>query len=983
MSNLDRNHSLSHHAGPGDSSGGSVSESLKTLIAHLANQIADADQRHADMLEEMQARLRSLGIEARAIHDRVPGEYLPAFTRIEEGMQLLAERLAASQDAWPGHRGVAELPAADTQLDSDHPADTASDAATDVSGLAHRDDGFDSAGPWSREAAEALADLYHSGSALPTGSTPGPGADQPAELDDVRSSRASTSAIEIERGWLEDRFAEIARRIEHSLADIRPDSSLLAFGRRFEQFEARMETVLADVATRSDVDGLRLVEAHITELAQHLELTQRQLGRLDGIEARLAAVADKLAHPSNPPQGSTPPLQAAQLEDIIAQAADRVAAQLAGSGVGPGSDYQTIAVRAAEEAVSRIIGDGRRPEQAAGGGEDLRVLIEGLIREHRHGEEQTAAVLDTMQQAMISLLDRIDGSETHAQEARATAPSFAGFGGDLRNSTDLRLSSPPEERFAPAEPKPATPSLAASAAVAAEPVQPPKSSIDRLRQEFIADAQRAKLRAQAEAVEEAAVASAPAAAKSGKPGKPASAQAQKKPSNPSTKSSLGGMPIKKILVAALGLVILFQGANLILARRKAEAPKPAAAQTLPVAPAPGKSSADAPRGQPSLLNPSADRAPVADPGREGTAAGSRDAQPAEHERPGATRPAGPAKFTLPTVPGRPATVPETVVDDLSLGEPQTDRTEQVIAAASQDWAPRVPLGIALDETSDPPTPFGLAKLQQQQQMAIASSRLGAAAARTTPSALLPEMAVTPVGLVSANAEKPALGRSALELPPATVGPLSLRLAAANGDPSAEFEVGARLAEGKGTDQSFKEAVKWYTRSANQGFAQSQFRLATLYERGLGVKTDLGRARVWYGRAAEQGNVKAMHNIAVLSAGSKSSAPDYAAAAHWFGEAAARGLADSQFNLAVLYDAGLGVAQDQGLAYQWFALAARSGDKEAVRRRDLARSAMSPAAAAAIDKRVASWQPLAVDPMANDARVAGEAWKGRANSQSEG
>ena len=45
-----------------------------------------------------------------------------------------------------------------------------------------------------------------------------------------------------------------------------------------------------------------------------------------------------------------------------------------------------------------------------------------------------------------------------------------------------------------------------------------------------------------------------------------------------------------------------------------------------------------------------------------------------------------------------------------------------------------------------------------------------------------------------------------KLPPATVGPFSLRIAAAKGDASAQFEVASRLAEGKGLDQDLKEAV---------------------------------------------------------------------------------------------------------------------------------------------------------------------------------
>ena len=189
------------------------------------------------------------------------------------------------------------------------------------------------------------------------------------------------------------------------------------------------------------------------------------------------------------------------------------------------------------------------------------------------------------------------------------------------------------------------------------------------------------------------------------------------------------------------------------------------------------------------------------------------------------------------------------------------------------------------------------------------------------------------------------------MPAATVGPLSLRLAAANGDPSAEFEVGARLAEGKGTAQNFKEAAKWYQLSADHGFAQAQYRLGTLYERGLGLKPDRAQALAWYRRAADQGNIKAMHNLAVLSANQSDQSPDYATAAHWFEEAAKRGLADSQFNLAVLYENGLGVTRDMKQAFMWLSLAARDGDNEAVRRRDILRGKLTAEEIAAAEQMI--------------------------------
>ncbi len=216
-------------------------------------------------------------------------------------------------------------------------------------------------------------------------------------------------------------------------------------------------------------------------------------------------------------------------------------------------------------------------------------------------------------------------------------------------------------------------------------------------------------------------------------------------------------------------------------------------------------------------------------------------------------------------------------------------------------------------------------------------------------------------------------------------PLSLRLAAANGDPSAEFEVGARLAEGKGTDQNFKEAAKWYQRSASKGFVQAQYRLGTLYERGLGLKADEERAKDWYLRAAEQGNIKAMHNLAVLSANSRKGAPDYARAPRsGSAEAAEPGLARQsvQSGGAVRERPGrrpaTSVSPTSGCR-----LPPATATRKRMRRRDILKGKLT---AEELEpgrrKWSAAYRPRASDPMANDARTAGEAWKRNpANGQS--
>jgi localization factor PodJL len=282
----------------------------------------------------------------------------------------------------------------------------------------------------------------------------------------------------------------------------------------------------------------------------------------------------------------------------------------------------------------------------------------------------------------------------------------------------------------------------------------------------------------------------------------------------------------------------------------------------------------------------------------------------------------------------------------------------------------LPDGIAVQ--ANDVTGAQLSQQQQQARMAYLSGKLGDAAARATPAALMEEHALrangAPAG--SEQTESSIDGR----LPPATVGPYSLRLAAAKGDAVAQFEVASRLAEGKGIDQDLKGAAQWYQRSAAQGFAMAQFRLGTLYERGLGITADQARALTWYQRAAEQGNVKAMHNLAVVAAGRSTPAPDYKLATRWFGEAAERGLTDSQYNLAVLFENGMGTPKDLTQAYKWLLIAAKAGDTDAKGRREALKAKLNPDQLADAEAQASGFRAKAIDQAANDARVAGRSWQ---------
>ncbi len=208
----------------------------------------------------------------------------------------------------------------------------------------------------------------------------------------------------------------------------------------------------------------------------------------------------------------------------------------------------------------------------------------------------------------------------------------------------------------------------------------------------------------------------------------------------------------------------------------------------------------------------------------------------------------------------------------------------------------------------------------------------------------------------------------LELPDEKIGPIELREAAANGDPRAQFEVGAIYGEGKVIEQDFASAAKWYERAGASGFAPAALRLGGLYESGKGVEQNYELAKLWYQRAAEAGNRMAMHNLASLYAEGKLGEARFSEAAEWFERAANHSLVDSQFNLGMLYARGLGVKQDLKTAYFWFALAAKNGDKEAAKARDDIARSLNSDIIMQVKREVAQWQGKEVNIRANFAPI---------------
>lgn len=92
---------------------------------------------------------------------------------------------------------------------------------------------------------------------------------------------------------------------------------------------------------------------------------------------------------------------------------------------------------------------------------------------------------------------------------------------------------------------------------------------------------------------------------------------------------------------------------------------------------------------------------------------------------------------------------------------------------------------------------------------------------------------------------------------------SLTTLAEQGDPAAQFAVGARYATGQDGKQDYVEAIRWFTRAAEQGHVVSQATLGAYYWAGRGVPPDIEKAYYWSILAQNAGDQASKYRVAVL------------------------------------------------------------------------------------------------------------------------
>ncbi|MGH7624806.1 MAG: TIR domain-containing protein [Gemmatimonadaceae bacterium] len=137
------------------------------------------------------------------------------------------------------------------------------------------------------------------------------------------------------------------------------------------------------------------------------------------------------------------------------------------------------------------------------------------------------------------------------------------------------------------------------------------------------------------------------------------------------------------------------------------------------------------------------------------------------------------------------------------------------------------------------------------------------------------------------------------------------------DPAGQYRLGGQYESAESCDN----AVNWYRKSADQGYAPAQRALAYMYEQGMGAHQDMNQAFAWYRKAADggdaEGEYKTGWSLDVDSGDVDGTA--MATAVEWYRKAAEQDNHAAQMFVGFAYATGKGEARDDVEAYKWLTL----------------------------------------------------------------
>lgn len=148
---------------------------------------------------------------------------------------------------------------------------------------------------------------------------------------------------------------------------------------------------------------------------------------------------------------------------------------------------------------------------------------------------------------------------------------------------------------------------------------------------------------------------------------------------------------------------------------------------------------------------------------------------------------------------------------------------------------------------------------------------------------------------------------------------------ANQDVELWCDLGAMYRDGCGVGRNDEQAVNWFRKAAEQGYADGQGMLGEMYSYGRGVEKNNEQAVYWYRKAAEQNSVIWQWKLGSMYECGDGVEKNYHYAVYWYRKVAEQGDVTGQWQLGCMYECGAGVEQNDEQAVYWFRKAAEQGD----------------------------------------------------------
>jgi localization factor PodJL len=773
---------------------------------------------HHDAVADMQERLVQFGRLVGQVRDGLPEQRAEALSRIEQGIAGLSERIAA------------------LGLDGQRQARLATVSAPAMPA--------DPEEQWDPQSAEDLMRAYETAEA--EFSRAGELARAPSIREWPREAQAAgpQPMPSHDQAWLETRLADISALLQRSLADIDPTASLAALDRRLDLFGRRLDGALSDMALGTDRAGLKLIDAHVMELAEHFETIREQLMRLDTMDGQLRELTRALEGVQQRPAADAATLSEDAIVALIDTAAERAASRLAAS----------------------------MPADAGGHGriDALEQMLQDYVAERRRGEEASSGILRTIEDALVRIIDRVEAMDAARLAHEVHAHSDIPDRDDMEIENDrlaevyavgarvlgqqVSESSLHAADYVTAGPREQGEIRAQSATSGS--LDEPAPQEEPTHQELRASAIRAKLKAQAAPQEPATEGAGLDEAKAGILGHGRARSWTSARAGSHRFSLLLGVAIALLFGAGFMTVDAFLAtappAGVLQKATATQAESVQADSLAPTAPQQG----------------SLDPQPAAQPGKADLAPRSEEqnVEPAPIPQPALRRSA-----------------PEAVTDDQTQSQPAPTRRLE-----------RLQTGSAL---ATPATPVMLTPSDRLGAAAPDASHAGDYGPRATGARTLLHPAVGAAKQRQAAADGDALAQFEIATRFAEGKGVAqdhkrafalYERAATRGLPAAQFHLAAYFERGIGVEADRERAKVWYRRAADQGHVRAMHNLGVLIVGGREDQADYAAAAGWFRQAAERGLADSQFNLAVLHENGRGVPKDLQEAYLWFALAARSG-----------------------------------------------------------------------------------------------